>query len=299
MGGQRRQHSWWRSVYNRISQSGPDTEDLAAGDSHLSKDRKPSRSNVPEARRGLLYGYEDGFDDPPPLSVIRAYQSQHRNKRRSSRTQPVRDRDQHDVLAPLPVFRDPHHQDMFPRSPSISKSSPLRLPAPYSPNIPSGEFVRSDSLLGRIFPPSAENMLTTTSPQRDPRLQTGAPSPEGLTREFRSSDATFSPPSPARNSSPPSRHRSHRRESASHRPPIPSPPFSLVTPSPSFPVLNTPRRNSSHHGLIVNPLTASPIYDEVSQPDRYPLFHPATIPQATKPHSHNHHQPHTPDRFLK
>lgn len=225
VGGQRRQRSWWRSIYNRISQSGPDTEDLAAGDSHLSKDRKHSHSNVPEARRGLLHGYEHGFDDPPPQSVIRAYRSQHGDKQRNSRTQPAQDTDQHGILAPLPVFKDPHHQDMFPRSPSSSKSSPLGLPVPYSPNVPSVEFVRSDILLGRIFPPSTENMLTTTSSRRDPQLQTGGSSPEGFSREFRSSDATFSPPSPTRNSSPPSRHRSHRRESASHRPLIPSPRF--------------------------------------------------------------------------
>lgn len=213
---------------------------------------------------GLLHGYEHGFDDPPPRSAIREYQSQHRDKRRKPRNQP----NQHDVLAPLPVFRD--HPDMFPRASGSSNIPPSGLPASYSHDT---QFVRSDSLLGRIFPPSTDHI--TTPPHHDSRFPINS-LPDG---EF----GSYNPPVPVRNISPPSRHRSHRRESASHRPSMSSPPLSISTTPSAFPVLNTPRRNSSHRGLIVNALAASPVQEEIPQPGRYPLFHPTTIPPATQP----------------
>lgn len=63
-GNQRARRSWWRNIYDRISQSGtePDVQDLSVNHNNV-------RESILEERR--LLSPDDELDDPPPPSRIR------------------------------------------------------------------------------------------------------------------------------------------------------------------------------------------------------------------------------------
>ncbi|KAJ6602161.1 organic solute transporter Ostalpha-domain-containing protein [Mycena sp. CBHHK59/15] len=156
------QRSWWRSVYSRVSQSDPDPEDEQRLRSQLSK-RKKSKSRIPgsqdmDANRRLLVEYDYNFDDPPPQPIVPSHRS-----RRSDQQQRIIHQEEHlDTLAPLSVFtahRSSHQiRQQKPRSSSNPIPSHPTLPVDLNPLMSySQPLGRSDSLLGRVFPPSASN----------------------------------------------------------------------------------------------------------------------------------------------
>ena len=78
-GTSRPRSSWWRGVYNRLSQSGPDPDE-------------------PERPVALLlpHGYE--YDDAPPPSIIRTYCIRNAEEARAITSRPI----EADILGPLP-----------------------------------------------------------------------------------------------------------------------------------------------------------------------------------------------------
>ncbi|KAF9017509.1 DUF300-domain-containing protein [Hymenopellis radicata] len=190
----RPQRSWWRNVYDRISQSGQDVDDESDRYSPVqqpsnrrrhSKKRRPHRPGKDEDGQRRLLGdhnqrYE--FDDPPPPSLIRQSRGQPQHPSIYHQDENgiiVRD----DILSPLSVYTDHrsshvHRQQprdlASPPPPSSrhgskqhrssrrrdSENRPHSPPPRHDPNPNishqmSPSMVRSaDSLFGRVFPPS-------------------------------------------------------------------------------------------------------------------------------------------------
>ncbi|KZT23606.1 DUF300-domain-containing protein [Neolentinus lepideus HHB14362 ss-1] len=73
-GHERGKRSWWRSMYDRVSQSGPDHDDARLSPpprrSSRSRSRSRHRAKKSEARPLMVT-----YDDPPPPSAIRTYRS--------------------------------------------------------------------------------------------------------------------------------------------------------------------------------------------------------------------------------
>ncbi|KAJ7874825.1 organic solute transporter Ostalpha-domain-containing protein [Mycena olivaceomarginata] len=162
--GHKPQRSWWRSAYSRVSQSGREPEDEQRLTPQPSKQRKsksksksrPAGSRDFGADRSLLFGHDYEFDDPPPQPILSSYRSRRQDQQRSP---PVEDH--LDTLAPLSGFRGNRssqqtHQSKQHSSNNANPSQPP--PRPSSRPVQSTSqppFARSDSLLGRMFPPSA------------------------------------------------------------------------------------------------------------------------------------------------
>ncbi|KAF7375876.1 hypothetical protein MSAN_00002000 [Mycena sanguinolenta] len=176
--GHKPQRSWWRSVYSRVSQSGPEPDDEQRLTLHPSKQRKSkskSKSRPPGSRdfdvdRSLLFEHDYDFDDPPPQPILNSHRSRRQDRQRSP---PVAD--QLDTLAPLSGFRDNRSSQQPRQSKQRTSNNPTSsqpsVPPPrssMSPPRPSSRptqstsqnlFARSDSLLGRVFPPTASNSV--------------------------------------------------------------------------------------------------------------------------------------------
>ncbi|KAF9075629.1 organic solute transporter Ostalpha-domain-containing protein [Rhodocollybia butyracea] len=177
--GHAHQRSWWRSIYNRVSQSvDDDNKNLTSAPSRRSSHRKSkiksrelskSRSRNPSLA-------EHNMDDLPPASLFRPKRSSGQGKGAYS---PVAVYDE-DMLAPLSVFnehqntylqRQSQHQTLSPRHHSNVAGSPPLAPVNHLPRIPLSPSnpppqsllvplmmprpqgtVSADSLLGRVFP---------------------------------------------------------------------------------------------------------------------------------------------------
>ncbi|OSD05500.1 DUF300-domain-containing protein [Trametes coccinea BRFM310] len=100
VGHEPQQPSWWRRVYNRLSQSGPDADAY-----HPTTDAPPTSSQDPKRRPSsrrrsrdippragatpLLHDVqEDDYNDPPPPSVIRTYRAS-KDKTRGVKRKPA------------------------------------------------------------------------------------------------------------------------------------------------------------------------------------------------------------------
>ncbi|KAI9064028.1 hypothetical protein FKP32DRAFT_588534 [Trametes sanguinea] len=100
VGHEPRQTSWWRRIYNRLSQSGPDADAY-----HSTADTPPTSSQDPKRRLStrrqskdvssragvtpLLHAVqEDDYNDPPPPSVIRTYRA-NKDKTRGVKRKPA------------------------------------------------------------------------------------------------------------------------------------------------------------------------------------------------------------------
>ncbi|KAJ7668515.1 organic solute transporter Ostalpha-domain-containing protein [Mycena polygramma] len=166
--GHKPQRSWWRSVYSRVSQSGPDPEEEARYlTGHPSRRKKPkskSKSRPPGSRdfdadRRLLEQDYD-FEDPPPQPYMNSYRSRRQDRQRSPRME-----DHLDTLAPLSVFTAHRSSHQVRQQQLRGSSNPTpSYPAPSANLDPVMSFPQpplmspsSDSLLGRVFPPSASN----------------------------------------------------------------------------------------------------------------------------------------------
>lgn len=267
----RPQRSWWRNIYNRISQSGQDADDEGDRYSparqpsnrrrHSKKHRAHRPSKDEDGQRRLLgddnQRYE--FDDPPPPSLIR-----------QSRGQPQRPNNYHqdengiivrDLLSPLSVYTDHrsshvHRQQQRnlassppPSSrhgskqhrPSRRRDSENRLHSPpprHDPNpsishemSPSMvHMIRSaDSLFERVFPPSTEHGTSLGHGHNTPTQESHGHN-IGLAGERSTRQAHVEAASTAgiaveivddaRAPDVSGTQRSHRRDSASHRPEV-------------------------------------------------------------------------------
>lgn len=79
-GTSRPRSSWWRGVYNRLSQSGPDPEE-------------------PERPAALLSPHTYEYDDAPPPSIIQTYRTRNAEEARAITSRPT----DVDILGPLPL----------------------------------------------------------------------------------------------------------------------------------------------------------------------------------------------------
>lgn len=168
-----RQRSWWRSIYNRISQSTDHDFDhdhrlspspsRNASRNRYSKRASNRQRNPGDVERELLADYRNTMEDPPPQSLIRKY--------RASR-QDQRPRDSDDYLSPLEVYHtsqmqkqqqqqqrrnSPRQQRVVSPPPSGPPPASLLLsptgpPQPQRHPYPNQLSVENDSLLGRVFP---------------------------------------------------------------------------------------------------------------------------------------------------
>ncbi|KAK7029693.1 hypothetical protein VNI00_014391 [Paramarasmius palmivorus] len=165
--GHRHNRSWWRSIYNRISQSTDHEQDTRLSPppsrtASRSKSRKESSrhrnskriSAEREAESELLSDYRGVIDDPPPASILRKYRAS--SSRPSHRINTTDD----DVLAPLSVYNDhqtsqiqKHQLRHSPRGAMAHLStSPPSSPPPTSLLLTPQHDGSRDSLLGRVFP---------------------------------------------------------------------------------------------------------------------------------------------------
>ncbi|KAJ7729523.1 organic solute transporter Ostalpha-domain-containing protein [Mycena maculata] len=174
--GHKPQRSWWRSVYSRVSQSGPDPEDERRLTPQASK-RKKSKSRTPgsldiDANRRLLVEYDYNFEDPPPEPVLNSHRSRRHDRHHAPQEEHL------DTLAPLSVFtaHRSSHQVRPQKQRSSSNPTSSRPTPPPDPGPPMSQsqpllglsmqppFSRSDSLLGRVFPTSASNASSADHP---------------------------------------------------------------------------------------------------------------------------------------
>ncbi|KAJ4483599.1 organic solute transporter Ostalpha-domain-containing protein [Lentinula aciculospora] len=194
------QKSWWRSIYNRISQSGPEDDGASftfAHSRHTS--RRKSKSNDPSKPRSrnpsrdlvaecdVVAGHRYNVDDLPPPSLFRSKRLSAQSKLGRGAYSPVTPYGDEDMLAPLSVFNN-HQNSSFQRQaqhrisvnkqgPNIVLSSPTTTdhpprnshsPPPSSPPPPSllaplmsHGGISVDSLLGRVFPSKSSDANLT------------------------------------------------------------------------------------------------------------------------------------------
>lgn len=200
--GHKAQRSWWRNIYNRVSQSGAQSEideeqrlsvarDLKTRKSrHKSRSRRQSRDG--DVDTGLLYEYDYDIDEPPPQSLVRQYRGrvvdEHGVASRGSADNNAATRNgREDLLSPLSVFIEhtssktskqrninsmsknlvePRTADLNTnrRTANIAQagSSNLNSPPPSSLLLaPMGPASSNDSLFGRVFPHSTDHGLST------------------------------------------------------------------------------------------------------------------------------------------
>lgn len=178
--------SWWRNIYNRISQSEPDPipSNLLPhpNASNLSAPSKKDRSSYHKPSR--VYDYNYDFEDPPPPSAIRTYKA-----KKAGRGDPGKPQDRRQSLLSglaAPNLRDDIHYvpsaspttvalarlspDSRSRSPPRTSYPPNNIPlstpsVPPQPlqtlqttsftslvSLPTTELSHPDSVLARVFP---------------------------------------------------------------------------------------------------------------------------------------------------
>jgi hypothetical protein len=144
-GGQRT--SWWRGVYNRLSQSGldPTDERFTRLSRHNSRSHHYSRN---ADHTSLLYEY----DDAPPPSIIHAYRASHHSEesRNFDAVTHIRDASGPDMSITQPAIHVQESADIL--GPLPTSKRPSVPPRNTSSSIPTPLFDRADSLLGRVFP---------------------------------------------------------------------------------------------------------------------------------------------------
>ncbi|KAJ8696250.1 hypothetical protein PTI98_006132 [Pleurotus ostreatus] len=161
----RRSRSWWRSIYDRISQSGdPDVESAALAPSRSqrrqrSRSRHRHRSSQDKDRQRLMR-QDFEYDDPPPPSMIRAHRSQRNQLGLMIEEEPFGFIESRGT-SPSPLSGLPTMYSGPARSGHAMHPSPGATrhgaPPPDFLTERSPPFARSDSLLGRVFPQSVES----------------------------------------------------------------------------------------------------------------------------------------------
>ncbi|KAI0330884.1 DUF300-domain-containing protein [Cubamyces sp. BRFM 1775] len=173
-----RQTSWWRRVYNRLSQTGPDPDvEQAVPSSYGNPSRRSSTrrrsKDIPTrtgATRLMQDVQEDVYDVPPPPSAIRTYRESKNKKQGVKRKPPPTfdppllstsfadipsplsspDAGEHPLVPAPQSHLLPFHSPLAGRRDPISPLSPTPLPSPAT------ESVQADSFLDRAFAASIE-----------------------------------------------------------------------------------------------------------------------------------------------
>ncbi|KAF9501795.1 DUF300-domain-containing protein [Pleurotus eryngii] len=158
----RRSRSWWRSIYDRISQSGDPDVELAPSRSQR-RQRSRSRHQQPSSQdkdRQRLIRQDFEYDDPPPPSMICAHRSQRNQLGLMIEEEPFGFIESHGSRLPplggLPtMYSGPIRSGnaMYPSSSTTRHG----VPQPDLLTERSPPFARSDSLLGHVFPQSVES----------------------------------------------------------------------------------------------------------------------------------------------
>ncbi|PIL25191.1 transporter [Ganoderma sinense ZZ0214-1] len=163
--GHQRVQSWWRRIYNRLSQTGAEPEldrTSSRHRKHRTSSRRQSREVLGEvgASRLLADVREDDYNDPPPPSAIRTYRETKSKKPPKRKAPPpmqppLLSASFGDIPSPLssPEMRDGSRL-IIPQSPpnhdsALHPDSPGHLPPP--PLSPSVQSVHVDSFLERAF----------------------------------------------------------------------------------------------------------------------------------------------------
>ncbi|KAI5899741.1 DUF300-domain-containing protein [Schizophyllum commune H4-8] len=203
--GHRQQRSWWRNVYNRISQTGHEAPEspMSATSRHSSRqpsrpkhDRHRPRDSQEAAQQRQLLDEDVDYDEPPPPSVL--YSPTRTRGPSRDRYTTVHDSDL-DTEAPPSRFRPPGASPRSPRAQRHEASLPPNESLYTGHRRPPLD--RADSVMARIFPASQNPSSTAlhhpaTSVQSLPsvsadgvapsratpraRLVTGTPMPTGL-----------------------------------------------------------------------------------------------------------------------
>ncbi|KAG2015794.1 DUF300 domain-containing protein [Coprinopsis cinerea AmutBmut pab1-1] len=198
----RRSGSWWRNLYDRISQTGheDDTNDTSLTPSMPRRlQSKPTRSRRhSEMQRSLLQDTEHDLNDPPPVSSFRRPTGLPVPviRQTPSSGNDYASGQENDVLAPLSSYRERRRSYRPRRQRGDSSSALLPQPSPPSPPPHSNpdrrsdgehhhdmrelgvrqphEFLsipasnnRSDSLLNRLFPPSEAGSMNDLTRETD------------------------------------------------------------------------------------------------------------------------------------
>ncbi|KAL4266333.1 DUF300-domain-containing protein [Pleurotus pulmonarius] len=149
----RRSRSWWRSIYDRISQSGdPAGVELAPSRSQRrqrsSSGHRDRSSQDKDRQRLIRQDFE--YDDPPPPSMIRAHRSQRNQLGLMIEEEPYGFMESHGS-SPPPLSGLPM---MYSGPTQLPGTTHYIAPQPELLTERSPPFTRSDSLLGRVFPQS-------------------------------------------------------------------------------------------------------------------------------------------------
>ncbi|KAI0757410.1 organic solute transporter Ostalpha-domain-containing protein [Daedaleopsis nitida] len=169
VGHQRTQASWWRRIYNRLSQSGPDLEiEVSSPPTHngayprrRSTSRRRSRDVTGKVAPLMADVQEDDYNDPPPPSAIRTYRES-RNKK--SRNQGARHKSLPTMEPPLlftsfgdipsPLSSPDARNEPCMTIPSALTQAQPRMSQPLLS--PSAQSLQADSFLDRAFAASVE-----------------------------------------------------------------------------------------------------------------------------------------------
>ncbi|GJE91499.1 organic solute transporter Ostalpha-domain-containing protein [Phanerochaete sordida] len=178
--------SWWRNIYNRLSQSEPLEDRSPTIDSlpyvpEKSPTDQQRLSYKPRPRRVDNAAFDPRqhlYDDPPPPSAIRSYRES-KSSRKRSECQDAASGPVHNPVV-LNAFGASHIRSVPPARPPSAPSAPSANSTPYSrrqslPPTPSTN--RSDSFFHRAFPdyPDTSPFSATTS----------LPSPSGASHDSR------------------------------------------------------------------------------------------------------------------
>ncbi|KAJ3720117.1 organic solute transporter Ostalpha-domain-containing protein [Lentinula raphanica] len=197
------QRSWWRSIYNRISQSGPEDNDANITSTQSrphsrhasrrqSKPREPSKSRIRNSSQGaqvhdLLAEDQYDINDPPPPSLFRSKRSSTQNKAQGGAYSPVALYEDEDMLAPISAFNDrqsPLDQRRSRHRPSPTQQAPRILLSPPT-NHPSRSLPSPPPLTSS---PPPQSLLT---PMMMPQGDVSADSLLGRVFPSKSSDANL------------------------------------------------------------------------------------------------------------
>lgn len=149
-----RSQSWWRSIYNRLSQSEPleepplSTDVLPVVAERPVAERRPPSFNPRKMDKAKVDPRQQLYDDPPPPSVIRSYRES-KSRQHSSRVAHAAP-DQNTVI--LEAFGPPRRRDTAPAPPHSVPSAESTPSSRRQSLPPTPSSKRSDSFLGRAFP---------------------------------------------------------------------------------------------------------------------------------------------------
>lgn len=145
--------SWWRSIYDRISQSGPDDSPTP-----VSKRKSMSRPENVNSKSLMDHAY----DDPPPMSPLRNYKDRIGShptdlQVNTDFTRPNLEIPLHDSPEDCPRIQPNSPQNIVAQNSELNSQTAL------------SHLTRSDSLLARVFPYAQSNSAFIEGPASSSR----------------------------------------------------------------------------------------------------------------------------------